>query len=324
MMWVSGRAILCLAAAVVLGLAGNAMAAFPDKPIRLVIPYAGGGMGSVFGTTVSERLAARLSSPVYAEYKPGANGAIGTEIVARSPADGHTLLMVTTSTLTINPALYPKLSYDPLKDFTPVAMVLISRNVLYTYPEKASTLKDLIQLAASKPEGLSFGSLGIGTLGHLTGEMLRRQANINAIHIPFKGQGQVMTEVAAGRLDFAFGDPSGLQMAASGRVRALAVTGPQRIASAPNVPTLSELGFPGVGTLSWVGIVAPAGTPKNVVDRISAELKKAFDEDAVKAKMSSLGQDIASDMSPAYFDREIRGELERWKRFQADARISVE
>lgn len=313
---------LLSAAAMALALAGPARAAWPDKPIRLIVPYGGGGMGTVFANMVTEQLGARLKSPVYAEYKPGANAAIGTEFVAKAPPDGYTLLMVTTSSLTVNPAFQPSIHYNPIKDFTPVSMVWTSRNVLYSNPKTAKTLKDLIALGKTKP--LAYGSLGPGSLAHLSGEMLVRQAKVQAIHVPFKGQGQVMTEVAGGRLDFAFTDPTGLQLAESGRVVALAVTGPQRLSSAPNIPTLTELGYPEVGTLSWIGIVAPAGTPKPIVDRISKELAAAFQEPAIKAKVLSFGVEVAPDQSPQYFDREIRSEVDRWKKFQHDTGITVD
>lgn len=318
------RSLLAFLAATttVLALSGPAMAGWPDKPIRLVVPYGGGGMGTVFANMVTEQLAMRLKSPVYAEYKPGANAAVGTELAAKAPPDGYTLLMVTTSSLTVNPAFQPNIRYDPIKDFTPVAMVWMSRNVLYSNPNSAKTLKDLVALGKTRP--LAYGSLGAGSLAHLSGEMLVRQAKTRAIHVPYKGQGQVMTEVAGGRLDFAFTDPAGLQLAESGRVVALAVTGPQRLPSAPNIPTLAELGHPNVGTLSWIGIVAPAGTPRPVVDRIARELGAAFQDPAVKAKVLAAGVEVAPDQSPETFDREIRSEVDRWKKFQQETGITVE
>lgn len=318
----SRRSLLTLVAATLLGLSGSAMAAFPEKPIRLVVPYGGGGMGTVFANMVTELLAAQLKSPVYAEYKPGASAVIGTELVAKAPPDGYTLLMVTTSSLTINPAFLPNARYDPVKDFTPVSMVWVSRNVLYSNPEKAKTLPDLIKLGKTRP--LAYGSLGAGSLAHLSAEMLIRQSSIQAIHVPYKGQGQVLTEIAGGRLDFGFTDPSGLQLAESGRVQALAVTGPQRLPIAPNIPTLAELGYPNVGTLSWIGIVAPAGTPRAIVERISNALASAFQDEAVRSKVLSFGVEVAPDLSSSYFDREVRRDADRWKRFQAETKITVE
>ncbi len=309
-------------AASLLAPGGPALAAFPDKPIKLVIPYGGGGTGTVFANMVADVLSARLKSPVFADYKPGANAAIGTELVAKAPADGYTLLMVTTSSMTINPAFYPKLRYDPIRDFTPVSMVWLSRNVLYSNPAKAKTFTELIQLG--RTQSLSYASLGAGTLAHLSSEMLIRQARLDAIHIPFKGQGQIMTEVAGGRLDFAFTDPTGLQLAESGRVQALAVTGSYRLPTAPQLPTLAELGYPNVGTMSWIGIVAPAGTPKAIVDRISAALRDGFQDPAVRARVLAAGVEVAPDQTPKYFDREIRSELARWKKFQAETKITVE
>jgi tripartite-type tricarboxylate transporter receptor subunit TctC len=298
-----------------------AFAAYPDKPIKLIVPYGGGGMGTVFGTMVTEVLAAQLKNPAYADYKPGANAAIGTELVAKAPADGYTLLMATTSAVAINPAFYPNLKYDPIKDFTPVGIVWISRNVLFGSGE-VKTLKDLVALG--KKKSLSYGSLGVGTLAHLSAEMLLREAGIKALHVPFKGQGQIMTEVAAGRLDFAFTDPAGLALAQGGRVNALAVTGKTRMATAPNIPTMTEAGYPNVGTESWIAIMAPAGTPRDVVEKLSSALSAGFSSEAARSKVAATGAEVAPNMTPVFFERELRSELARWKKFQQDTKISIE
>jgi tripartite-type tricarboxylate transporter receptor subunit TctC len=311
------RTILIAAGASVL--AGPALAAFPERPIKLVVPYGGGGMGSVFGAMVPEALSSQLKAQAYADYKPGANAAIGTELVAKAAPDGYTLLMATTSSMAINPAFYPDLKYDPLKDFTPVGIVWISRNVLYA--SKAKTVKELVELGKTK--SLTYGSAGAGTLAHLSSEMLLRDAGIKGVHLPFKGQGPVMTELASGRLDFAFTDPTGLGMATSGRVNALAVTGKERLKSAPNIPTMAEAGYPNVGTASWIAIFAPAGTPKDVVERISNALSKGFASDAVRAKVAAAGSEVAPDMSPQTLDKELRIELARWKKFQQDTKITI-
>ena len=303
------------------GFSSAAFAAFPDKPIRLVVPYGGGGMGTVFATLVTEVLNAQLKSPAYADYKPGANAVIGTDLVAKAPADGYTLLMATTSSIAINPAFLPNVRYDPLKDFVPVAIVWTSRNVLFGSTDLKS-VKDLVALGKKRP--LQYGSLGVGTLAHLSSEMLLRATGIEAVHVPFKGQGQIMTEVAAGRLDFAFTDPAGLALAQGGKVNALAVTGKQRMGTAPNIPTLAEAGFPNVGAESWIAIMAPAGTPKDVVEKISNALSAGFSSEAMKAKVAGTGAEVAPNMAPAFFDRELRSELVRWKKFQQETKITIE
>ena len=310
-----------LAAATAAAFSSAAFAAFPEKPIKLVVPYGGGGMGTVFGTMVTEVLAAQLKNPAYADYKPGANAAIGTELVAKAPADGYTLLMATTSAVAINPAFYPNLKYDPIKDFTPVAIVWTSRNVLFGSGE-VKTLKDLVALG--KKKSLSYGSLGVGTLAHLSAEMLLREAGIKAVHVPFKGQGQIMTEVAAGRLDFAFTDPAGMALAQGGRVNALAVTGKTRMATAPNIPTMTEAGYPNVGTESWIAIMAPAGTPRDVVEKLSGALSAGFSSEAARSKVAATGAEVAPNMTPVFFERELLSELARWKKFQQDTKISIE
>lgn len=313
------RAALTALAGISWAASQRTLAASP--PIRLVIPYGGGGMGTIFANLVTEILTAELGTSVYADYKPGANGAVGTELVARAAPDGRTLAMVTTSALSINPAFMPALRYDPLKDFAPVGMVWLARNVLYGNPQTAPTLAALLKLGKSRP--LNYGSLGVGSLAHLTAEMLLRKAGIEAVHVPYKGQGQVMAEVAGGRLDFAFTDPSGLPLAAAGRVAALAVTGPARLPSAPQLATLEEQGFAGVGALSWIGIAAPAGTPTAVLERVSAALAKGFSSAAMKAKVLELGCEVAPDMSPRHLQETLAREVPQWKRFQAETRISI-
>jgi tripartite-type tricarboxylate transporter receptor subunit TctC len=310
-----------LAAIAALAFSSAAFAAYPDKPIKLIVPYGGGGMGTVFGTMVTQVLTSQLKNPAYADYKPGANAAIGTELVAKAPADGYTLLMATTSAVAINPAFYLNLKYDPIKDFTPVAIVWISRNVLFGSGE-VKTLKDLVALG--KKKSLSYGSLGVGTLAHLSAEMLLREAGIKAVHVPFKGQGKIMTEVAAGRLDFAFTDPAGMALAQGGRVNALAVTGKARMATAPNIPTMTEAGYPNVGTESWIAIMAPAGTPRDVVEKISNALSAGFSPADAKSKVAATGAEVAPNMTPIFFERELRSELARWKKFQQDTKISIE
>jgi tripartite-type tricarboxylate transporter receptor subunit TctC len=311
-----------LATAAATALFGSAaFAAYPDKPIRLVVPYAGGGMGTTFGTMVTEALAQQLKNPVYAEYKGGANAVIGTDLVKTSPPDGYTLLMATTSSIAINPAFLPSAKYDPIKDFTPVSIVWISRNVLFGNAEN-KTMKDLI--AAGKKKSLSYGSLGVGSLAHLSSEMLIRDTGIQAVHVPFKGQGQIVTEVAGGRLDFAFTDPSGIALAQAGKMHALAVTGKTRLQTAPNVPTMAELGYPNIGTESWIAILAPAGTPKDIVDKLSTALAAAFASPEMKAKVAATGAEVAPNMTPAYFESELKKEVPRWKKFQQETKITIE
>lgn len=321
------RACLRLAGASALvaalpGAAHAAPAAWPDKPIRIVVPYGSGGMGTVFANMVGDIISTRLKTAVYAEYKPGNNAAIGTDFVAKAPADGYTLLMATTSSMAVNPVFFRSVRYDPVRDFAPVSMVWMSRNVLFTDPTKAKTLAEL--LALGKTRSLNYGSLGAGSLAHLSSEQLIRQAKVEAVHVPFKGQGQMMTEVAGGRLDFGFGDPTGIALAEGGRVQAVAVTGTDRLHTAPTVPTLTELGYPDVGTASWIGLVAPAGTPRDIVERISEALRVGFQDEAIKAKVLAQGVTMAPDLSPDYLGRDIRAQLVRWKKFQAETRITAD
>lgn len=311
-----------LTGAAVAGLPGPARAAWPDKPIRLIVPFAGGGLGTVFGNIVTDVLQTRLKISAFVEHKPGANAALGTELAAKSPPDGYTFLMMTTGSMAINPAFFPNLRYDPIRDFTPVGMVWMSRNVLYADPAKAKTMKELIELGRKR--SLTYGSLGVGSLAHLSSEQLVRAEKLEAVHVPYKGNGPVMTELAGGNIDFAFTDPAGMQFARNGRVAAIGVTGPKRMASAPEVPTLAELGYPNVGMASWLGIVAPAGTPKEIAERVSAELTAGFADEAVRAKVLAAGVEVAPDMRPDTFAQEIRVQVERWKAFQKETNITIQ
>ena len=223
-----------------------AVAAYPEKPIILIVPYSPGGMGTSFGNMVSAALTGSLGQNVLVDYRPGANGSLGAARVAKAAPDGYTLLMAVNSTMAINPNLYPKLPYDPLKDFAAVAMVYTNSNLLYV--NAASPIRsvgDLIAAARANPGKLSFGSAGNGASSHLSGEMLKQLAKVDVVHVAYKGNNPALVDLMGGQVDFVFSDTSALPYVASGKLRALAVTGPKRLAAA-DIPTMEEAGIEGL------------------------------------------------------------------------------
>ena len=298
---------------------------FPSGPIRIIAPSPPGSPRDIRARWVAERLAASLKQPVIVENKPGAGGNIGMEAAARSKPDGHTLVIVDVGTLAQNPHLYPRTGYDPLSDFVPITRLLDSMLMLSVHPDvPARSVPELIQLARGKPGALSYGSSGIGTPPHLAGELFKRMAKIDVAHIPYKGAAPALADLLAGRIAYTIDSPAmqGPSVTA-GKLRALAVTGSRRLASAPEVPTFLEAGVPGYEYNSWMGVAAPAGTPKAVVTRLNHELVRALREPEAKAWFAIQGGDAVGD-DPDEFAALVRAEFVRWGQIIREAGISAE
>ena len=303
----------------------SAVAAYPEKPITLVVPYAPGGMGTTFGNLVADGLSPLLGQRVLVDFKPGANGSLGATAVARSPADGYTLLMAVNSTMAINPNLYPKLTFDPVRDFTPISMVFTSANVLVV--NASSPLKsvgDLVAYAKANPGKATYGSSGNGATPHLSGELFRRLADVPVVHIPYKGIGPALVDLIGGQLDFIFSDTSALAHVASGKLRALAVTSPKRLGVAPNLPTMQETGLKGFVIQTWYSLVAPAGTPVDVVERLNKEMAKLLASTEFRSRLAAVGVDPAEDTSSQYLARTIQQDLAFWRKFTAESQIRMD
>lgn len=299
--------------------------AFPDKPIMLVVPYPPGGMGTTFGHMVSEAIAPGLGQRVIVEYKPGANGAMGAGYVANAPADGYTLLMAVNSTMTINPSLYARLPFDPLKDFSPVSMVFTSANVLVVNANSpVKSVRDLVELARSRPGRVYYGSAGNGSTTHLSGEMFRQLSGVPVVHVPYRGSGPAISDLMGGQLDFMFVDTSVLAHVAAGRLRALAVTGKTRLGAAPELPTMEEAGLKGFYVDTWYSLAAPAGTPPDVLQKLNAEVARMVATPAVRERMRNIGVDPAVDTSAKYIDQIVRTDTARWKKFISGTRIRLD
>jgi len=309
--------IFSIATFVLLGLAlanGAASAqVYPTKPIRFVVPFAPGGSTDTLARVLALKLSDALGQQVVVDNRSGANGNIGMEIVAKAPADGHTILLGYIANVAIAPSLYEKLPFDPVKDYEPVTLIATSPNVLVAHPSVAAkNLKELIALAKAQPGKLNYASASVGSVGHLTGELLNELAGIKMTHVAYKGSGQAVTDLLGGHIQIMFsGFYSTLPHIKSGKLRALAQTGEKRSAALPDVPTIAESGFPNFEATAWYGVHAPAKTPKAIVNRLNAEIVKALKLPDVKERLSGLGFEIAASTPEAY-GKYIRSEITKW------------
>jgi tripartite-type tricarboxylate transporter receptor subunit TctC len=307
-------------------LAATAQAWPAGKPIRLVIPFPAGGATDILGRTVAQKLGAALGQQVVVDNKPGAGGTIGADIVAKAPADGYTLLMATSSTHSIGPALNPKLPYDAFKDFTPVAQVANAPSVLVVGRDfPAATAQELVALLKKNPGRYNFGSSGIGTYPHLAAEMFKlRAGNLFVVHIPYRGTGLVITDLVAGQIGFLMDSIVSAQPhVKDGKVRPLAVSGARRSGSLPNVPTFAEVGIPGMDFSNWFGVFAPPGTPADVVQRLNRELNAIVRSADTIERFERSGAEPAGS-TPEQFAKVIRDEYEAWKVVIQRANIKAE
>ncbi|KTT14701.1 Bug family tripartite tricarboxylate transporter substrate binding protein [Pseudacidovorax intermedius] len=312
------RAGLALMAAVATGAmpmpaVGQAQAAYPNKPIHIVVPFPPGGSTDVLARRIGDKLASAWGQPVVVDNRAGAGGTVGADYVAKSAPDGYTLLMGVTGSNAIAQALYARLPYDVVKDFAPVSMVVSAPLVLAVNPEvKVRTAQEFLALAKSKPGGLSYGSAGNGTSMHLTGEMYKQAAGVSMVHIPYRGSAGMLTDLMSGQIQATFGDVLVLlPQIQAGKLRALAVTSKTRHPMLPDVPTLDEAGLKGFEALSWQGLFAPAGTPPEVVEKLSAEVNKAVRSPDVREYFASRGF-IVEGTTPAAFKALIEGEVKKW------------
>ena len=289
-------------AALPLVLAGPAQAdEWPSKPLRLVVPNAAGGGLDAMGRLLASKMTESLGQPVIVDNKPGASTIIGTDAVAKSAPDGYTFGLVTDSH-TINPSFVPKLPFDPVKDFAPITKVVDGYYVLVVNPKlHMKTARDFVAAAKAQPGKMSYGSAGSGSPHHLTMEWLKSMAGIDIIHVPYKGVAPAVGDAIAGHVDAVFsGPPTALPHAASGRLTALAITSPKRLAYAPGLPTMAESGYPEFVASFWYGLLAPAGTPHEIVLRLNADVRKVLAQPDVKEKLKTLGLEAAP-MTPEEF-----------------------
>jgi tripartite-type tricarboxylate transporter receptor subunit TctC len=308
------------------GLAGLAGAqTFPAKPIRIMVAFPPGGPSDYAARVVSIKLAESLGQPVVVDNRPGAGGALATELAARAAPDGYTLVVGNTGTLTVLPHLQAKIPYDALRDFTPITNLIGGPSFLLLHPSvPAKNLRELIALAKRQPGKLTYASAGVGQISHMNGELLKLLAGIDLLHVPYKGTGQVTPELLGGQVSMTFSTSvDNLQFVKAGRVRLLAVTGKERLGVIPDTPTMAEAGVPGFDSLNWNGIVGPARIPRDIVNRLNRELVRAVRAPDVVEKVVAQGNFVIGD-TPEQFGAYIRAESEKWGRVVKQAKIKVD
>jgi len=286
---------------------------YPSKPIRLVCPFPPGGAVDIASRAVAHELQQVLGQPVTVDNRPGAGGNIGADAAAKSAPDGYTLLMTTSGIMAINPALYSKLPFDTVKDFAPVSVLVSLNNVLVVNPSvPAKSVKELIALAKAQPGKLTYASSGNGTSIHLSGELFKSMTGVDLLHIPYKGSSPAVTDLLGGQVNMMFDNiPSSLPHIRAGKLRALAVTGSKRSQLLPDLPTIAEAGVPGYDSYVWFGIVAPAGTPPDIIAKLNATLVKIAATPAFRDRLSAQGYDVLS-TTPEQMAASIRGEIAKW------------
>ena len=293
--------------------------AYPDKPVKLIVPYAPGGTTDILARIVATRLQTELGQPFVVDNRPGAGGAVGSAYAAKQPADGYTLVMMVESSHAVNPNVYQKTAYDPVKDFAPISNLADVPNVLVVNPKvPAQDLKGLIAQLKASPGRYSFGSSGNGGLSQLNGEIFKHVTGTDMLHVPYKGLGPALTDLIAGQINVVFDNiPSSSGMLQAGQTRALAVAAKSRLKLLPQVPTYAEAGLPQLNTPSWFGIGAPAGTPAPVLDTLNRAVRAALAHPDVAAAIEKQGA-IPSPMSRAEFSALVASENARWKKLVRD------
>ena len=288
---------------------------FPSKPIRVIIPFVAGGSSDIVGRAIGSKFHELLGQPAVVENKPGANGAIAAEFVAKAEPDGHTILVGSIGVFSINAALFKELRYQPVRDFAPITLAVTTPNVLITRPDlAANSLQELVQLAKKNPGRLSYCSSGTGSSDHLTAELLKQMSGTFAVHVPYRGGAACQTDIMGSQVDYSFQNLGAVtNYIKAGRMKALAVTAKSRHSQLPNVPSVPEAGFPDLVVTSWQAAAAPAKTPREVVAKLHDATVKALRSPEIRERMNQIGFDVVAS-TPEEFGKFMREELERWTR----------
>ena len=318
-------ALFCAAAIHTSALAQqSSLANYPAKTVRMILPFAPGGPSDIIGRALAQKLSEQIGHPVVVDNRPGAGGNLGMEIGAKAPADGYTITL-TSPTMAISPSLYRKLPFDPQKDFAPISMVANIPNIMVVHLSvPVKTLNEYIQLARSSPGKLNYGSSGAGSTTHLSSEILSNLAGLKMVHVPYKGQGLALVGLLSGQVDMMIlAVPSVLPMIQSNKVRAIAALSAKRLPSVPQVPTTGESGVKDFEVSVWFGMLAPAGTPRDVVNRLNQELAKALAAADIRDRFTAGGIEALTS-TPEQFASFVRAETVRYAKVIKDANISID
>jgi tripartite-type tricarboxylate transporter receptor subunit TctC len=304
--------VLALFMAIAWPAAAQAPESYPAKPLRFILPFPPGGGTDILGRLIAERLSASLGQPVVTENRGGAGGNLGAEAAARSAPDGYTLLLAA-PTIAISPSLYASLNYDPLRDFAPISLVATVPNVMITNPAVgAQTLQEFIALAKAKPGSMNFGSGGNGTSNHLAGELFNLLTGARLVHVPYKGVNLAMNDLLAGNVHLVvIGIPAAAPHIKAGKLRALAILARQRSDALPEVPTIAEAGMPDFEVTTWYGVLAPAGTPRAIIDRLNGELRKIMYARDLQERLAAMATEPVTS-TPEEFAAYIKQEMAKW------------
>ena len=321
--WVTASAF-CLSPKLAQAQTQTSSASYPTKPIRLVVPFPAGGATDIFARTLSQKLGEKIGSSVVVDNKPGAGGTLGSDLVAKSVADGYTILLATSSTHSIGPNLNPRMPYDAVRDFTPIAQVGNAPSImLVPNSSPAKTIQEWIELAKKNPGKLNYASSGNGTIVQLTAELFKSQAGLFVVHIPYKGTALAMPDLISGKVDVLFDSlPTGLPHVKDGRLRALGVTSAQRTSMAPGLPAIAEV-LPGYESTTWFGLFGPQGMRPEIVARVNAAALQALADPEVKDKLQRLGIEAVG-TSPTQFTTMLAAESAKWKKIITERKITLD
>jgi tripartite-type tricarboxylate transporter receptor subunit TctC len=307
--------------------AGGAFAqgTYPTRPVTMVVGFAPGGGGDITGRTLARKFGDYLGQNVVVENRAGAGGNIAAASVAKANPDGYTLFLGNVGALTVAPHLVAQLPYDPMRDFAPISLGVVFANVLVVHPSvPAKTLAEYVSLSNATPGGMPYGTSGVGSAGHLSGELFKLVAKVNLTHVPYKGGGPAMSDLLGGQVPSLFASaPTAVPQVKSGKIRALATTGPKRSASFPDVPTIAESGYPGYEATNWYGLVAPAKTPKDIIERVNREFVKTLNAPDIREQLLSHGEE-PTPTTPEEFGRFMQRELATWGKVVKEAGIQAE
>ena len=320
-----GRALFCAGVFVALSSTAATLQSYPDRPIRFIVPFVPGGATDIMARTIAAKVNESWRQPVVVDNRAGGGGTIAAVMAAKAAADGYTWFFGTISTLATNVAAYRKLPYDPLRDYDPVTVTALTPFFIVVHPSvPARTLAELVAAAKARPGRINYGSSGIGGGAHLTVEYFKLMAGIDLFHVPYKGAGQITTELIGGQIQLAFSQPpSAVPHVRAGKLRALATTASKRVTALPEVPTMAEAGLPGFDANSWQGIVLPKGTPPALTDRILAEVRRILSTPEMRERLAVEGSEPGG-MAPAEFRRHIEREIAKWTKVAQATGIAID